>query len=673
MGKKQFFDRINPVFCIDSPESVALYCKKNWPDDTAHAIRTADDVCENRFLFDFRWDMERTWETVTFEQEIDWSLIPFGDREFLWQFNRHRFLLCLGQAYAMTGNEKYASHYVRLLRDWIERVQEGDNIDLGPWRTLETGLRAECWMRSLCMVQNSSCVDEAFMTLVEECLVKHAQRLLNHFSEHKYISNWGVLEGCGLLLLSIACEGVERCTQYRETALKRLVHASKIQVLADGTQWEQSPMYHNEVYQCFRSAWYYGCRSGIEMPKELGETVKKMAYVNGMWKKPDHTQFTQGDSDASDLRDQITAGAWVVRDPVLKYLGYGKLDFESAWQFGYAACEEYERMSLQKPEFTSAELPFSGNYYFRSGWDEKDHLLHFHCGDTGGGHGHADKLHVDLVFGGEDVLVDAGRYTYVDGKDRFELKEPTGHNIVLADGEPFAVCDTSWIYKSLCSCIKQQFYVGKTGGFVEGTHLGYFEKGILMNRRIIWIYPDIYVITDQFDAAGKHDYETSFHFGREGKVSMTEHGVRFEGKEIECWLQTIDTPAERRILETRQSLHYNEVGTNRTYCEKISASGRAHRITVINGGCKGSVSPAVIETLPLHSVVHDRDIEAEDAEALKIVAGDKEYVLLQTFREVMTPTDILKCENCLGYGKAVLFDRSEEKEDVVSGEILAWW
>lgn len=673
MGKTAFFERINPVFWIDSPEAVSRYCREQWPEETAHIMRTAEDACENRFLFDFRWDMERTWEPVVFEGEIDWSLIPFGDREFLWQFNRHRFLLCLGQAYRMTGDEKYAFHYVRLMKDWIERVQEGDNIDLGPWRTLETGLRAECWLRSLCMVQESSYVDEKFIALAEECLARHAQRLLDHFSEHKYISNWGVLESCGLLLLSIACEDVERRADLRETALKRLVHASRIQVLEDGTQWEQSPMYHNEVYQCFRSAWYYGSRAGIEMPPQLEETVRKMAYADGIWKKPDHTQFTQGDSDASDLRDQITAGAWVLHDPVLKYLGYGKLDFESAWQFGYAACEQYERMEMRKPDFTSAELPFSGNYYFRSGWGEKDSLLHFHCGDTGGGHGHADKLHFDLVFGGEDVLVDAGRATYVDGEKRFALKEPTGHNVVLADGELFGKCDTSWIYRSLCTCMKQQFYCGKTGAFVEGSHLGYFEKGLLMNRRIIWIYPDIYVISDQFETAGRHEYESAFHFGRNGKVSMTEHGVRFEGKEIECRLQTAGMPDGRRLAVTEQSLHYNESGGNQTYYETVSSEGRSHRITVINGGEKGKTAPAELEALALHSVVRDADLDPKDAEALKITVGEREYLLFQTFREVMTPTDILKCENCLGYGKAVLFDRSKEKEAVVSGEILAWW
>lgn len=674
MAKKEFFDRIRDVFGVEDPEGVGLYCAENWPEETSHVFRTAQDACENRFLFDFPWDMERTWESAVFEEEIDWSMIPSGDREFLWQFNRHRFLLCLGQAYLMGGEEKYAFHYVRLLRDWIERAREGENIDLGPWRTLETGLRAEVWLRSLCMVEKSGMLTDGLICQAEECLKKHALRLAGHFSPHKYISNWGVLESCGFLLLSIALEQTDsRSGQWRETALKRLVHAARIQVLEDGSQWEQSPMYHNEVYQCFRSALYYGERAGIAMPGEIRSAVKKMAYVDGIWKKPDHTQFAQGDSDASDLRDQITAGAWVLRDPVLKYWGYDHLDYESAWQFGAAACREYGRMEAAEPEFVSAQLPFGGNYYFRSSWKENANLLHFHCGDTGGGHGHADKLHVDLVLWGEDVLVDAGRATYVDGKVRFELKEPGAHNVVLVDGKPFSRCETSWIYRNLCSCIKQQFFEGKTGAFVEGSHLGYLEDGVLVNRQVIWVKPDIFVLVDHFYATGRHTYESLFHFGRQGSIVREDRGVRFTGENVEAWVQCAAGEGEEQICGTRQSLHYNEIGENQTLAVRCEAEGNFRRVTVINGGQKGAAAKAAVDKFPVRSVVHDQEVTADQAEAFGICLDDKEYLLLLCHRESMTPTDILQCGNCMGYGKAVLFDRTQEKLEPLSGETLAWW
>ena len=355
MRESEWLKKTKEIFAVGDAEKVAAYCRENWQEDVEHVLRTAEDACENTFLFDYRWDMERTWEPVHFDQEIDWSLIPWGDPEFVWQFNRHRFLPCMAQAYIMTGEEKYAEHYVRLLEDWIDRSESGENAEQGPWRTLETGIRAEVWLASLPLILESSAVTESFLDKVETCLRKHQKRLYENFQPHKYISNWGVLEACGMLLFSLVLPDSEK---ELGAAIKRLEDTAKVQVLEDGMQWEQSPMYHNEVYHCFLTAYYYGERAGVKMPEEVRNAVKKLAYADYKWKKPGHTQFTQGDSDASDLRDQITAGAYLLKDGVLKSGGYEILDYENAWKFGCEACREYEALKSEAPDFVSTELPF---------------------------------------------------------------------------------------------------------------------------------------------------------------------------------------------------------------------------------------------------------------------------------------------------------------------------
>lgn len=674
MKEKEWLKNVKDIFGVPHPEYIAEYCRRNWPEEVEHVIRVADEVCENTFLFDFPWDMERTSVPVHFDGEIDWSLIPEGDREFLWQFNRHRFLPCLAQAYYLAEDEKYARHYVRLVEDWIDRVEEGSNIDLGPWRTLETGLRAESWLCSLPLVMESKAVSDSFLEKVEVCLRKHQNRLMDYFQPHKYISNWGVLESYGLLLLSVVLPDSEK---YLEMAVKRLKDTTHVQVLADGMQWEQSPMYHNEVYHSYLTAYYYGQKAGVQMPKEIGDAVRNMAYVDYKWKKPDHKQFAQGDSDSTDLRGKITMGAYVLKDSILKSGGYDRLDYDSAWRFGMEGCAKYEVMEAETPDFTSVDLDFGGNYYLRSGWSEKDNLLHFHCGETGGGHGHADKLHVDLVICGEDVLVDAGRYTYVDGDDRFHFKESGMHNTPMIDEKGFAPCETSWIYQKLCTCLKQQFYEGKTGSFVEGTHLGYWEGGVLVNRKVIWIYPDIYLLIDDFPAKGAHTYENRLQFDSRGETAFCEMqdgktGVHFTGKEMEAWLQFIGGETEHFLEESEQSDYYNEKHPSQMYRGRFSGEGFVRNITVINGGEKGKVHPVSVETVPLYSQVQDANLAPEKAEGIRIVNGEKEYVLFLCHREILTPTDILRWENCVGHGKAVLFDRTEEKSEFIMGEILAW-
>lgn len=676
MDKKYFFEEKNKIFGIEHKEALSDWCKEQWKEETAHVLRCAEDACENRFLFDFPWDMERTWEAYEFGEHIDWNLIPYGDREFLWQLNRHRFLLCLGQSYLLTGEERFAEHFARLTRDFTERAQTGENIDLGPWRTLETGIRAENWIRSLFFLEDSPVVDEAFLEFFLEQMRKHGIRLKENFSDHKYQSNWGAIESTGLLLIALALPGSGQQEQFLETALERLKMTAKLQVMEDGVNWEQSPMYHNEVYRSFLLAVYYGEKAGIVLPCEIKEAVRSMAFADLAWKKPDHTQFVQGDSDATDLRDQISAGAWLLQEPVLKAGGYEKLDFEHAWLFGWEACQAYGKMPVQQPDFTSVALTDSGNYYFRSSWEPVANLLHFRCGDMGAAHGHGDKLHVDLVLNGEDVLVDSGRYTYVEGQSRYDLKGVRGHNTTLVDHMEFTGLADSWSCSRLSMAVKQQYKEMEKSAFVSGGHLGYLDKGIFVNRKVIWIKPDIYLIVDEFYAQGEHEYEALFHFSAQGRVEEKESCFCFTGQGNEAFLQFPDHSIQWEIKESRQSLFYNRIMENQVLRAVKRKQGFYSMITVINGGEKGKTRPVTVERKSPRSVTHDREFKPWEAESLfirkKEETGIKEYMVFIAHQEIFSPADTALTENCMGYGNVIVFDCLGKKDAFITGEVLSW-
>ncbi len=50
-----------------------------------------------------------------------------------------------------------------------------------------------------------------------------------------------------------------------------------------------------------------------------------------------------GDSDDTDIRDLLTVAAYIFRDPVLKYVAWQTIDFESIWDLGVRAIAEYQR------------------------------------------------------------------------------------------------------------------------------------------------------------------------------------------------------------------------------------------------------------------------------------------------------------------------------------------
>ena len=57
------------------------------------------------------------------------------------------------------------------------------------------------------------------------------------------------------------------------------------------------------------------------------------------------------------------------------------------------------------------------------------------------------------------------------------------------------------------------------------------------------------------------------------------------------------------------------------------------------------------------------------AEAVKIEANGKEYVVIVCHQEVNTPTDQTEADGCMGFGQVLVFDKEVEKQ---VGTVLLW-
>lgn len=145
-----------------------------------------------------------------------------------------------------------------------------------------------------------------------------------------------------------------------------------------------SPMYHNEVLKCFLEALQTAAFYDDEFPQEFQDKVKSMVFADRIWQKPVKSQPSGGDSDVTDLRDLLTAGAFWFEDPVLKSGGYDRMDYEGIWNYGICAQVRYEALASCEPESLDCWLSDSGNWYLRSSWQEDADYLHMRCGSLGG-------------------------------------------------------------------------------------------------------------------------------------------------------------------------------------------------------------------------------------------------------------------------------------------------
>ena len=653
---------INLYLDVKDIEHISNYCIDNFADEVMETIRIANDVSNNTFKFEWKWDMERTFIPYTFTKDIIWDKAPNNDEEWIFMLNRHRYWITLGQAYVLTKDEKYTKTFIRQLTHWIKNVRPVEGTEKTTWRTIEAGIRGENWIKAYSYFSNSEYIDEETTRIFVESLKEHGEYLYSNYSDARKLSNWGVLESHGLLVIGLFLNDKELSEKYIQESLRRLEEQIGLQVMEDGMHWEQSPMYLNEVLHCYLDTINICKRNNIEIPNIILEKTKKLAYANLYIKKPNHKQICQSDSDDTDLRDMLTKAAYLFEDGVLKFGSYEEIDFESIWDLGYDSIKKYKGIKVKYPEYVSYGFEDSGNYYMRSGWSEHDNYMYFHCGTLGSGHGHADLLHISVFANGEDYLIDPGRYTYIEGNEEREyLKSCKAHNTTIVDDEEFTKLNGSWSYNSVATPIKHPFISKDAYDYLEGSHLGYMSKGIFTNRSVIYIKPDIWVLVDRFYGEGTHKYNQIFQFAK--NIELKNEKTICKGNNGVLTLHHInklDKHIEKKIV----SYHYNQIELQDKLITTLKGDGFTSILTVINSSKKES--NISIEKIPVKNC-NGRVLEDHEAEAIRIINKENTYILTICHNEIFKGKKLLNVYGYHIYGKVVLITENNEgiKKEVI--------
>ena len=657
MKPQQFFNQGKTYF-FDDKASIADYVRTYDKDEVEKIIGLADEVVDQSFRFVLRWDMERTTIPVHFAGEIDWLYQPGDDSEWIFAFNRMHFWICLGQAYALTGHEKYAQTFADQLCHWVQTVKRADPRCAKAWRSIEAGMRMEYWTKALLYFEGSPYITEGVLDVFIASVTEHAEFLMGIWGSYHLMSNWGVLENHGLFIASVILPSSERTLEYQKEAIRRLALEIDIQVYDDGVQWEQSPMYHNHVAHDFLDVLILSKRNGIVLPPIIAEKTQSMCHASFAWQKPDGKSPLMGDSDDIDQRDIITKGSYIFSDSLLKSRASERFDFDTIWDLGLAAQKEYERMPGSEVTTSLEVLKESGNAFIRRGGS----YVRFHCGTMGAGHGHSDKMHIDLFSNGEDILLDAGRFTYVAKPERYEFKDCTAHNTTTVDGENFTVCKDSWECSKLTCPVNFTYNQKGSYQFVQGGHLGYQHKGVFVNRKLIVLQEDLLLLCDEFYAKAAHTYQQYLHFNSEGVVSRQKDSFRYHSKlnDVETCLLAPDCKSS--IIPTRVSRHYNETEANQTIKTEVSGEGFASLFTVISINKPNGFIPLQVKKVPVASNFKGIVFSSSLIEAVNISKGEASYTVVIAHQEWASPTDTFNADGCTGFGNVVVFDRSKAEE-----------
>lgn len=632
-----------PMLWAD-PALVAPAVRQFCPQDARAACDRADEICGGTLRFLDHWEMERAPEPVHYTLPLRWEETPNGDPEWIYALNRHTIFLNLGKAWRYTGETRYRDTFLALLEDWLDHVPHTPESEQTAWRALEAGLRAENWLRALALFEGA--VPAPLQQRAEASLREHGEYLCTAHTAFQQLSNWGAIQDHGLFLLGVYFGE----SDWQRLALHRLTENLHNAVLPDGTHWEQSPMYHCEVLHAAADTLMTARRFGIPTPPELAQKVHALCAALADWVMPGRLLLPQSDSDVIDAGDLLAQGALLFCDAALAAAADGPLCEETLWDFGPDAPRRLAELPKQRPHTPSRALTASGNYMLRAGWAPKDLCLHMHTGSLGGGHGHADLLHLDIYHKGEGVLVDPGRATYVDGALRRELKSPAAHNTLRLDGDDFTHYVSTWGWQAPAEPLPTVFTTTPQADYLCAGHLGYLDRGCVVQRKVVFLKSGWVVLADRFHMADArpHTAEQNFHFGP-GVLTEISGGVRWQGQKTAARLFWFGAQ-QAECRQTRRAPCYNTLLEAPALRLTTPFAGDTVLLTVL------ALQDGPVEAAPL--TVYDaggHPLPAAAAQALRLKDEHHTYTVLLQHAPGPHSGSLLGAGGCTGHGEALLF------------------
>src|SRR5699024_9207584 len=271
-------------------------------------------------------------------------------------------------------------------------------------------------------------------------------------------------------------------------------------------------------------------------------------------------------------------------------------------------------------------------------------------GSLGGGHGHADLLHVDVYHGGEAVLTDAGRGTYVDGGLRRALKGPAAHNTFRVDGADFTCYRGTWEWGPIAQPLPALARFTPLADRLAGGHLGYLAQGAAVERQLAFLKPGLLVGADILRApAGRpHRAEQFFHFGP-GRLTAGESAALWEGgrtcaqlhwlsgQRAECFAAPC-APAYNRV-EDAPALRL----------DAPAAAGVTALVWVLSLG-----GPCQAELVPV-STGAGQPLPPGTAGAVRIRRDGAESTVLFSWQAGSHDAGLLCAGDCTGHGNVLVF------------------
>jgi len=539
---EHFRSSFEPAFfaSFKSPEQTVTEFKSRWPETAQLLIDKADRICDGKFdLLGFK--------NLDFGNPIDWHFEPLsgkriplehwskldfldvglaGDKKITWELNRHQYFMTLGQAYLLTGDERYARIFAAHLDSWMDANPPKLGIN---WASsLEVAFRSMSWLWAFHFFKSSPSLSTVVFKRAWKFLYLSARHLESYLSTYFSPNTHLTGEALGLFYLGTLLPEFKEAKRWQELGREILIEQLPIHVKRDGVYFEQASYYHRYTTDFYIHFLLLSRANNVALPRAVEEALvlllDHLMYIT----RPDGTTPFFGDDDggrlamldtrpANDFRGTLGTGSVLFDRGDYKFVA-GDAAEELLWLTGVEGLSKFDAIVAIEPAKTSVPFFDGGYFVMRDGWSRDSNYLLFDCGSHGAlncGHAHADALSIDVAANGRTVLVDPGTYTYTGSKElRDWFRSSHAHNTVTVDDESSSVPNGPFTWKTTAQCALKEWISKDRFDFVSGQHDGYMrlQDPVTVTREILFLKRDYWIVRDTISGSAEHRVDVRFHF-----------------------------------------------------------------------------------------------------------------------------------------------------------------
>jgi len=502
------------------------------PDDARRIIALAEAAFRHRVQFlgtsahelgdqiDWHSDFKvgATWRPEFFRDIEYANLDKPSDVKIAWELSRMQWLVPLGQAFTLSGDERYGIAARQIIESWIRANPYAYSVN---WAcAMEAAMRVMTftWLFGV-FGRCSSWQDSEFRSTFLISLWLHLDFTHRHIERADVNGNHFTADAAALVVGGQLFHESEQGRRWLNAGQEDLDREIELQIFADGVDYEASVPYHRLVLELFFVAAFSRRRSSQGLSKPYAQRLSAMARFVAAYSRNDGSTPLWGDADDArvlpfggqalgDHRYLIGLVGLLLDDPDLITLHSGPVG-EAFWWFGAGAAERLAAVVPQYPG--SRAFGDAGVYIMRN---QADHVF-IDCGPIGlagrGGHGHNDALSFEAMLAGVLLVTDSGSFVYTaNPAARNRFRGTAMHNTPAVDGveiNAFMAPDNLWQLANEAEPRTLEWSADSQRDSWSGGHSGYrkLQDPVDIRRRIDLEHSThTLTVTDWLEGTGRH-------------------------------------------------------------------------------------------------------------------------------------------------------------------------